>query len=252
MKVTLAALAAVMLFGLQGCASVTKGTKDTIQVQVSNCSNPMDCTATNKKGTWTFTAPGPVTFKKSDQDLIIACNDGGSILTRSLRPTRGGMIWGNVLIGGIIGGGVDAMTDAHWDMADSLILHRDNCPNSNLRISNQQMQPSNRQVPPANQQVQPSSQKVQGNQAEDKPNYVVAPRPSRLEEVDARDKDACKLIQSITRKAGGSRGTSSYVKTVKNSAITEAANIGADSYFMVNTQSTTYGASVTLEALKCR
>ena len=97
MKGIMTILGLTMLIGLQGCASITKGTNDTVQVQVSNCSTPMDCTATNKKGSWPFTAPGPVTFKKSDTDLTIACNDGDEVITRSLKPTRGGMIWGNQL-----------------------------------------------------------------------------------------------------------------------------------------------------------
>ena len=116
-----------MSIGMQGCATVTKGTTDTVQVQVSNCGEPMDCTALNKKGSWSFTAPGPVTFKKSDNNLVITCDDGGAIITQRLKPTRGGMIWGNVLIGGIIGGTLDAITDAHWNTADSLTFNRNNC-----------------------------------------------------------------------------------------------------------------------------
>ena len=82
----------------------------------------MNCTAPNKKGSWPFTAPGSVRFKKSDDDLAITCDDGGEVITRRLTPTRGGMIWGNILIGGWIGLGVDALTDAHWNMGGSFIL----------------------------------------------------------------------------------------------------------------------------------
>jgi len=147
MRIILPLLAVTVLIALQGCATVTKGTTDTIQVQVNNCSELMDCTATNKKGSWPFTAPVAVTFKKSDQDLIITCDDGGEVITRSLRPTRGGMIWGNVLIGGIIGGGLDAVTDAHWDMSDSLLIHRNNCGREDFVASSQEArvsQPENK------------------------------------------------------------------------------------------------------------
>ncbi len=37
------------------------------------------------------------------------------------------MAWGNIIIGGIIGGGVDASTDAHWEMVDSISIHRKTC-----------------------------------------------------------------------------------------------------------------------------
>jgi hypothetical protein len=315
MKIIFVILAIAILLGLQGCATVTKGTTDTVQVQVSNCSEPMSCTATNKKGSWTFTAPGPVKFKKSDQNLTIACNDGGAVLTGVLKPTRGGMIWGNVLVGGIIGGGLDALTDAHWNMTDTLVLYRNNCGQNNLSNSSQNvqylnpraqppaqnaqpasqnMQSSSRSVQPSAQNVQPPTQKaqppvqyvqpsspnvqppsqrmqppaqyvtpsgqnvqspsqnLQGSQSAGQPTYIVAPRPSRLQEVDARDRDDCDLITTITRNAGGNGDSSKFVKSAKNSALTEAVDKAADSYFIVNTESTLYGASVTLEALSCR
>ena len=37
------------------------------------------------------------------------------------------MIWGNALLGGVIGAGVDASTDAHWDLPDTVTLHRKFC-----------------------------------------------------------------------------------------------------------------------------
>jgi hypothetical protein len=226
----------------------------------------MDCTATNKKGSWPFVAPGPVKFKKSDQELTITCNDGGEVITRMLSPTRGGMIWGNLLIGGVIGLGLDAVTDSHWNMTDTLILYRNNCGQNNLPPSSQnvqstrqeaeparqEVQPTRQEVQPTRQEAEPARQKEQGNQVAVKPNYIVAPRLSRLKEVDARDKDDCELITTIKRSAGGHGDVSTFVKSAKNSALTEAANNGADSYFMVNAEATIYGASVTLEALRCK
>lgn len=112
---------------LSGCASIAKGTKDVLQVNIANCNEAIECTATNKKGTYGFTAPGPVKFKKSDDNLIIVCKDGDDDITMPVTPTRGGMVWGNIVFGGFIGGGVDAVTDAHWDMADAVTLHRTYC-----------------------------------------------------------------------------------------------------------------------------
>jgi hypothetical protein len=57
---------------------------------------------------------------------------------------------------------------------------------------------------------------------------------------------------SITKNAGGAGDMSQFVKSAKKSAITEAINNGANSYFIVSTESNLYGASVTLEALKCK
>ena len=128
--VTKAAIVAVALTGVMlftGCASITQGTTDTVQVGIGNCVEQIPCTATNKKGSWEFTAPGPVRFKKSDDTLIITCEDHTETVTFEVIPVRGGMAWGNVVFGGIIGGGIDSATDAHWKTADSITLARKYC-----------------------------------------------------------------------------------------------------------------------------
>jgi hypothetical protein len=110
-----------------GCASITKGTKGVTQVQIENCSEAISCEATNKKGSWEFDAPGPVQYKKSDEEMAITCDDGAEKLTTRMLPTKSAMVWGNVLVGGIIGGGVDASTDAHWEYPETITLHRKYC-----------------------------------------------------------------------------------------------------------------------------
>ena len=124
--------------------------------------------------------------------------------------------------------------------------------NMYLPPSSQKVQPSTQAMQPSSQTVQPSSQTVQSNQAAAVPNYIIAPRPSRLRAVNARDKDDCEFITSISRNAGEVGDVSIFVKSAKNSALTEAVKNGADSYFIVDTESTAFGASVTLEALKCK
>lgn len=120
----------IILFGLitlSGCASITKGTDAVIYVEIPNCSESVECTASNKKGSYEFTAPGSVRFKKSDSALHISCKDGEGVAKRTVTPIRGEMIWGNVLFGGIIGGGVDASTDAHWETPETVNVYRETC-----------------------------------------------------------------------------------------------------------------------------
>lgn len=123
-KVILLSLTSLLL---HGCASITGGTSDTMQVMIANCNKTMQCEAVNKKGKYPFTAPGPVTFKKSDDDLNITCKDGDEVISQRVSPVRGSMAWGNILFGGIIGAGVDASSDAHWEMVDSVLIYRENC-----------------------------------------------------------------------------------------------------------------------------
>ena len=115
-----------------GCASITKGTSDVIHVEVANCGEKIQCTASNKKGSWEFDAPGSVRIKKSDDALRIECEDGEHTVTRSVSPVGGAMIWGNVLAGGIIGAGVDASTDANQELPDSIAIHRQTCRGKSL------------------------------------------------------------------------------------------------------------------------
>lgn len=105
-----------------GCATITKGTTETVDVRLRDCPENMECVATNKKGTWEFTAPGTVRVRKSDDALRIECREDGQLVSRSLTPTSDSSIWGNVLVGGVIGAGVDANSDAHWELQDSVTL----------------------------------------------------------------------------------------------------------------------------------
>jgi hypothetical protein len=44
---------------------------------------------------------------------------------------------------------------------------------------------------------------------------------------------------------------SKFIERAMSSALTEATNNGADSYYIVNSDTTASGATVTLEALNC-
>lgn len=110
-----------------GCASVTMGDEQTIMVETSNCGKPTQCSIMNKKGSWDFTAPGSVTIKKSDDSLVVRCQDGDDYVTRSVTPNKDKMIWGNVILGGGLGAFYDAHTDAHWEFPEVITIHRENC-----------------------------------------------------------------------------------------------------------------------------
>ncbi|MDA8002686.1 MAG: hypothetical protein MPL62_15505 [Alphaproteobacteria bacterium] len=118
---------------LSGCASLVNGGKDALYVEITNCGEPISCKASNKKGAWRFTAPGSVQFTKSDNPLTIACQDGNATLKSQVTPRRGGWLNGGVwVLANIwpflgIGFFVDAATDAHWSMLDSVSLHREYC-----------------------------------------------------------------------------------------------------------------------------
>ena len=75
---------------------------------------------------------------------------------------------------------------------------------------------------------------------------------SQLRAIDSKEKGECEFIKSITRNAGGTGDVSGYVKSTKDSALAEAANNGADSYYVVSSDTTGSGASIVLEAFSCK
>lgn len=125
--VNAATLLAGVLIATAGCASITKGTTETVHVEIDGCPGSTECTATNKKGAWIFAAPGSVTVKKSDDPLVLRCVDGDDFVTLSVEPSSTGMIWGNAVFGGAIGAAVDAGTHAHWELPDTITIQRANC-----------------------------------------------------------------------------------------------------------------------------
>lgn len=115
---------------LSGCASLIKGGADALHVTTPNCGEAISCKAHNKKGAWDFTAPGSVRFGKSEDPLTITCQDGPDTLTRQVYPEASAWILGNLLIpilGFPIGMFMDALSDAHWYMVDSVSLNRAYC-----------------------------------------------------------------------------------------------------------------------------
>lgn len=74
---------------------------------------------------------------------------------------------------------------------------------------------------------------------------------SQLRAVDESGKNGCELIQTVTKGAGGPGDVSVHLEKAMNGALGQAANSGADSYFVVEANTTASGATVILEALKC-
>lgn len=85
-------------------------------------------------------------------------------------------------------------------------------------------------------------------QAED---VNIAQPASQLRAVTETEKSDCEFIRTITRGTGGSEDSSADAQKVMNSALSDAASSGADSYYVVNMETNSGGSSVILEALEC-
>jgi len=113
-NLVIAALAAVML---SGCASATRGWEETLSI----ASTPAGATATlsGPSAPIICTTPCAVQVKRSD-DLTVSFELAGYEpqiipLTREIATTGAAGFAGNLLLGGVIGMGVDAATSAALD-----------------------------------------------------------------------------------------------------------------------------------------
>lgn len=109
-----ASIAAVAALGiaLSGCATVIKGTSQSIVI-TSPPTTGANCILSSKEGNWYVTTPGTVTVSKSKEDILIKCTKPGYQDAANTIPSDfQGWTAGNIILGGLIGVGVDAATGA--------------------------------------------------------------------------------------------------------------------------------------------
>lgn len=126
-------ISATALLILSGCASITGSKNQPVAVTGMCEGQPVtgaSCTATNDKGVSYLTTPGTAFVSKSTADLSVSCTKGNSSsITSIVKSSSNTNIWGNVLLGGPIGAGVDAMTGAGFDYPPSVnVIFNSPCP----------------------------------------------------------------------------------------------------------------------------
>jgi hypothetical protein len=105
------ALVSMLFIGCAGCATVTRGTTQSVSVDAPQGAI---CTLTSSSiGKRTLTAPATVVLEKGSDNVAVRCTkrcyqDGIGVIESSVEP----MTAGNILIGGVIGLGVDAASGA--------------------------------------------------------------------------------------------------------------------------------------------
>jgi hypothetical protein len=101
------------LFALCGCATIVKGTTQSIAVTTPGVPSA-ECTLTSSAiGTKVVTTPATLTLEKASDHITVVCRkecyqDGTGIIASHTET----MAAGNLIAGGVIGLGVDAMTGA--------------------------------------------------------------------------------------------------------------------------------------------
>ena len=105
------ALATAVL--LVGCATITKGTTQTVSLQTPGAAGAQ-CTLTSAAiGARTVTTPATLTLEKSHENIQVVCRkecyqDAVGIIPSHTET----MTAGNIIVGGVVGLGVDAVSGA--------------------------------------------------------------------------------------------------------------------------------------------
>ena len=120
MKLTAVAAVAALGVAVSGCASIVKGSTQSIVLN----SPPVEgaaCTLYNVEGSWSATTPGNVKVDRSKTDLTVVCKKVGyKDSTKIVAPHFNYMTAGNLVVGGLIGIGVDAATGANNSYPDAI------------------------------------------------------------------------------------------------------------------------------------
>jgi phosphoketolase len=101
-----------LMLALVGCATITKGTTQTIAVDTPGVPGAT-CTIQTPNGPRGLVTPGNVALDKQSAGLPITCTKECYTMGSSMIPSNTeAMAAGNVLLGGVVGLGVDAATGA--------------------------------------------------------------------------------------------------------------------------------------------
>lgn len=106
----------VALTSAGGCASVVNGSSQAVAV----ASNPSGATIELDDGR-TFTTPTTIKFERKRDHVLTISMDGYAPEQVTLMRTMSGAVAGNILAGGLIGWGVDAMTGAQYKLLPSAV-----------------------------------------------------------------------------------------------------------------------------------
>jgi hypothetical protein len=109
-----------------GCASIVHGTNQSLSVETRNKADQVvgaDCKLSNDKGTWHVTSPGSATIHRSFEDLAVRCEkEGMDPGLASVRSSTKGTAFGNILLGGVIGAGIDMANGSAYDYPSAITV----------------------------------------------------------------------------------------------------------------------------------
>ena len=115
--------AALALLLLPSCATIVKGTTQTIAINTPGAAGARCQLRSGAIGTVDVVTPATVTLEKSQENITVRCTkecfqDGAGIVTSFTE----GLAAGNIIAGGVIGLGIDAASGAMNKYAPDTII----------------------------------------------------------------------------------------------------------------------------------
>lgn len=122
------------VLAVAGCATITKGTTQTISINTPGAAGA-SCTLTASGSNKVVITPAVLTVEKSQQSIAVRCTkecfqDGAAVVASFTE----GMTAGNILLGGVIGLGVDAASGAMNHYADETLVVMTSIPGCRAKV----------------------------------------------------------------------------------------------------------------------
>lgn len=110
---TNAAFAVICIACLSGCGTITQGTSQNITITSSPPGGHCQLTRKGELVATLDRTPGTVKVDKTKNDILLTCNlPGYQDASANLESGYGAGTFGNIILGGVIGWGIDSATGA--------------------------------------------------------------------------------------------------------------------------------------------
>lgn len=106
-------IVAAIAVAISGCATITKGTTQAVALNTPGAVGAQCTLNSSAIGTKVITTPATITLDKSQESITVLCKkecfqDGGTVIASNTET----MAAGNLIAGGVVGLGVDAISGA--------------------------------------------------------------------------------------------------------------------------------------------